>query len=185
MRNKFNLFLCLLFIARTPVCAQISVSTPSATTIANASVAVQSDWNAFQNTSALAHVKEFEAAVQYENRFIVKELSTKTIQAAINARYVNVGLSFSYFGYSLYNDMIVGLGTARNFGDKFSMALQFNYYLAYFSGEEINKYRGTLFPQIGLSSKIFSNLTVGFNAFNPFLMNIKTEYSLEKNSDYF
>lgn len=179
MKFRFSLFLGTLFIV-VPVYTQIAVSVPSATSVANASVAVQNDWNAFQNTSALAHIETFEASAQYENRFMIKELSTKSLQAAINAKYVNVGLAFSYFGYSLYNDMILGIGSARNFGDKFSMGVQFNYYMAYFSGEGINRYRGTIFPQVGLSSRIFPNLTIGFNAFNPFLTNIKTEYSEKK-----
>jgi hypothetical protein len=153
---------------------------PSAVSIANTSVAVQNEWNAFQNVSALAHVENLEASVQYENHFMVKELSTKSVQVAKNLKSVNIGTSFSYFGYSLYNDMIAGLGFARNFDDKFSMGIQFNYYTTYFSGEEINRYRATIFPQFGISSKISPKLTIGFNAFNPFQSNIKTEYTLKR-----
>lgn len=160
--------------------AQITSTSPSATTIANASVAVQNEWNAFQNTSALANVQNWEISAQYENHFMVKELSTKSVQFAKNLQSVNIGVAFSYFGYSLYNDMIAGIGVARNFGDKFSMGLQLNYYMSYFSGNEMNFYRGALFPQFGISSKIFPKLTVGFNAYNPFQSNIKTEYSVKR-----
>lgn len=177
---KIYLFLFLIIISTVTVYSQITPATSGSVSIANASVAVQNEWNAFQNTSALAHVENWEASAQYENHFMVKELSTKSVQFAKNLKSVNIGASLSYFGYPLYNDMIAGVGFARNFADKFSMGLQFNYYTAYFSGENINRYRGALFPQFGISSKLFPKLTVGFNAFNPFQSNIKTEYTLKR-----
>ena len=96
--------------------AQISPVVPTSYSIANASVAVQNEWSAFQNTAALAHVDRLDVSMQFENRFMVNELSTKSIQAGINAKSVNVGLSFSYHGYSLYNEMLAGVALARNFG---------------------------------------------------------------------
>ena len=175
--KKINLVFILLIVTATKSYTQIAPAVPSSSSIANASVAVQNDWNAFQNTAALAHVDKLEIAMHYENHSMVKELSWKSAQAGINAKYVNVGLSFSYFGYSLYNEMIAGVGLGRNFGDKFSMGLQFNYYTAYFSAGEESRYRGALLPQLGISSRIFPKLIIGFQAFNPFQTNIKTENS--------
>jgi hypothetical protein len=143
-------------------------------------VAVQNEWNAFQNTAALAHIEKAEVSVQHENRFMLSELSTRSIQAGMHTDYVNIGISYSYHGYSVYNEMIGGLGLARNFGDMFSMGLQFNYYTAYFSAEEESRYRGTLLTQFGVSSKIFPKLTVGFHTFNPFQNSIKTENSTKR-----
>ena len=173
--KKFIYIFLLIYPAIGNINAQIAPIVPSSTSIANASVAVQNDWSAFQNTAALAHIDKLELAMQYENHSMVKEMSWKSAQAGINAKYVNIGVSFSYFGYSLYNEMIAGIGLARNFSDKFSMGLQFNYYSAYFSGGEENRYRSALLPQMGISSRLFPNFTVGFHAFNPFQTNIKTD----------
>lgn len=172
--------LCIAFLLSSYIAcfhAQIAPVVPSSTSIANTSVAVLNDWNSFKNTASLAHVENIEAAAQYENRFMMKELSTRSIQAGFNAKYVNVGLGFSYQGYSAYNEMIAGLGIARNFGDKFSMGVQFDYYTAYFSSSEESRYRGALLAQFGVASQILPKLTVGFHTFNPFQTNIKTEFS--------
>ena len=178
--KKFIYIFLLIYPAIGNINAQIAPIVPSSTSIANASVAVQNDWSAFQNTAALAHIDKLELAMQYENHSMVKEMSWKSAQAGINAKYVNIGVSFSYFGYSLYNEMIAGVGFARNFSDKFSMGLQFNYYTAYFSAGEESRYRGALFPQAGISSHILPRLTIGFQAFNPFQAIIKTENSQKR-----
>lgn len=168
-----SLFILLAFSCG--IFGQIAPVVPSSVSIANTSVAVQNEWSAFQNTAALAHIDKAEASMQFENRFMLKELSTRSIQGAIHTKYANVGLSYSYHGYSLYNEMIGGIGLARNFDDKFSMGVQFNYYTAYFSAAEESRYRGTVLAQFGISSRIFPKLIVGFHTFNPFQNNIKTE----------
>ncbi|MFV0470806.1 MAG: hypothetical protein ACK5L7_02055 [Paludibacteraceae bacterium] len=179
MNTKLSVF--PIFVAFTfCLCAQTASTFPSSVSIANASVANPTEWNAFQNTSALANIENGEVAMIYENRYMVKELSTKTVQTAFDTKHVAVGAAFSYFGYELYNDFIVGAGLARNFDNKFSIGVQFNYYAAYFSGEATNYYRGTIFPQIGVSSQILSKFTIGFNAFNPFQSNINTEYIIKR-----
>ncbi len=173
-------FAILLAAHFTGSVAQISPVVASSVSTAGASAAVLTEWSAFQNTAALAHVEHIEVAAQYENRFMMKELSTRSVQAGFNARYVNVGLSFSYQGYSLYNEMLTGVGIARNFGDKFSMGVQFDYYTAYFAGHDESRYRGALLAQFGVASAILPKLTVGFHTFNPFQSNIKTEFSQKR-----
>ena len=175
--------ICLIFFLTAcllPVYAQISPVIPSSVSVAGASSAVMNDWSAFHNPAALAHVDRTEIAAQFENRFMMKELSTKSVQAGFNTGPVNVGLSFSYQGYSVYNEMIAGLGLARNFGDKFSMGVQFDYYTAYFSASDESRYRGAVLAQFGVASTILPKLTVGFNTFNPFQTNIKTEFSTRR-----
>lgn len=178
--RKIYLSLCVFLVLPALVAGQIAPVVPTSTSIANTSVAVQNEWNAFQNTSALAHIEKAEVAFQYENRFMLKELSTRSIQAGLHTSFANVGISYSYHGYSEYNEMIGGIGLARNFNDVFSMGVQFNYYAAYFSAAEESRYRGALLTQFGVSSKIFPKLTVGFHTFNPFQTNIKTENTVKR-----
>ncbi len=174
---KKNITFLLSLICVFSLKAQMSPVVPNSISVANTSVAVLNEWNSFQNVTALAHVKKLELSTQYENKFMIPELGTSSVQAGFNAKYVNVGLAFSYQGYSLYNEMLVGLGLARNFGDKFSMGVQFNYYTSYFSSKEEGRYRGVVVGQLGASAHITPNFIVGFHTFNPFQNNIKTEYS--------
>ena len=168
--------ICLLVLALFCqfIRSQISNIIPSSTSIAQTSVADSHNWNAFNNPAILGYIEKTEFGLQFENRYLVSELSTKSIQLAIPSSLINTGLSFSHFGYSLYHEMLLGLGFARNFSDKFAMGVQFNYYTAYFSAS--NSYRGALFPQIGLSVHFSPMFSLGFNSFNPFQTNIKTEY---------
>jgi hypothetical protein len=172
MKKIISLLLIIVFCRS--LYSQISTIIPSSEAIASTSVADTRSWTAFNNPAMLGYVDKPECGLQYENRYLLSQLSTKSIQLAVPSGLINTGISFSYFGYSLYNEMIIGLGFARNFSDKFAMGVQFNYYTAYFSAS--NSYRGTLLSQIGLSVHLSSDFSLGFNTFNPFQTNIHTEY---------
>ncbi len=126
----------------------------------------------------LGNLQQTELGIQLDNRYLLKELSTKSLQFAYASNLINAGLSFSYFGYSLYHEMIAGLSLARNFSDKFSMGVQFNYYTSYFVAS--NTYKATLLPQVGLSVQLSPVFNIGFQTFNPFQSNIQAEYVLKR-----
>lgn len=162
----------------TVTSSQITNIIPTSTSIAQTSVADTHQWSAFNNPAILGHLNNSEIGIQLDNRYLLKELSTKSVQVAYATNAVNIGASLSYFGYSLYNEMLYGLNFARNFENKFSMGVQFNYYSSYFVAS--NSHRGALLPQIGLSVKLKPNFSVGFQTFNPFQTNIKTEYTIKR-----
>jgi len=175
---KRIIFWLILIFFNQCILAQISGVVPGSKSIAQTSVADTHNWAAFNNPAMLGYVQETELGLQYENRYLLSELSTKSVQAGFSSKIVNAGLSFSHFGYSLYHEMLVGISFARNFSDKFSMGMQFVYYTAYFNAS--NSYRGTLLPQVGLSTRLSSNFSIGFNAFNPFQSNIHSDYTIKR-----
>jgi hypothetical protein len=143
--------------------------------VANSSVADISRWSSFVNPASLVSYENLSFGFQYENRYFIDELSTKSISIAYPTKFVDIGFSGSYFGYSAYNEIMIGLGFARNFSDKFNLGVQFNYQTAYFL--ELNQYYGALFPQIGLTVNLSPTFTLGFSTFNPFQTQIDTEMS--------
>lgn len=155
--------------------SQISSIVPTSNSIAQTSVADIHSWTAFNNPAMLGNLVQTEIGFQFENRYIIPELSTKSLQLGFASNLVNTGISFSHFGYSHYHEMLIGLGFARNFSDKFSMGVQFNYYTAYFAAS--NSYRGALLPQVGLSFQLSPVFSLGFNTFNPTQKNLKTEFT--------
>ncbi|MEI8084704.1 MAG: hypothetical protein WCG93_00680 [Paludibacter sp.] len=174
-----KLFTLLIIVTSFQVISsQISNIVPTSTSIAQTSVADSHSWTAFSNPAMLGYIQNAEFGLQYENRYLISELSTKSVQVSLPSNLVNTGLSFSHFGYSLYHEMMFGVGFARNFSEKFAMGVQFNYYTAYFSAS--NSYRGALFPQVGLSVKLSPNFSLGFNAFNPFQTNIQTDFTIKR-----
>ncbi|HEY6914590.1 MAG TPA: hypothetical protein VI413_07940 [Paludibacter sp.] len=175
--KKISIVLILLFVNGL-ISAQISTIRPTSTSIANTSVADTKNWMAFDNPAMLGYVDRAEVGTQFENRYLISELSTKSCQVGIPSKLLNTGLSFSHFGYSLYHEMMVGLGFARNFSDKFALGMQFNYYTAFFAAS--NSYRGVFLPQIGFSAKLSPNFSLGFHSFNPFQTNMKTEFATKR-----
>ncbi len=171
---KRILSLLFLFLIIVSVYSQITDIIPTSRSIANTSVARIDIWSAFGNPAALVQTNKLQAAIQFENKSLLPELSTKLIQVAHSNKWVNVGLAFSHFGYSKYNEMLVGLVLARSFGDKFSIGLQGDFYTSYFSDKI--KYQSTFIPQVGVVARFTPTFTMGFHAFNPFQQNLKTDY---------
>lgn len=153
--------------------AQIENSISGSVSLAETSVADRKNWTAFHNPAALGNLTATEFGAVFENRFFIKELSTKIAQAAIHTDKVNIGLAFSHFGYAVYHDILVGVGLARNFNKQFSIGVQFDYFTSFFV--EDSRYRGALVGQIGVNLNVSDKLAIGFGAFNPFLAEIKTD----------
>ncbi len=169
-----NIFIFLLLLICPVIFSQIPHIIPSSTSVANTSVADINSWTVFNNPAMLGYVQSVSLSVSYENRYILKELSTKSIQAGFATKYINIGAGFSYFGYSLYNEMLAGIDFSRNFSDKFSLGIGFDYYTAYFTAA--NKYHGALIGRVGGSVRLSSGFVLGFNTFNPFQNNIQTDF---------
>jgi len=169
-----KLFSILFFLAVSlALAAQIENSISGSLSLAGTSVADTRHWTAFHNPAALGYKEQTELGAAFENRYFIAELSTKIVQAAIATPQINIGLSLSHFGYSVYHDILAGAALARNFGDRFSLGVQVNYFTSYFT--EVNRYRGALTGGVGATVKITPKFALALSAFNPFLVQIKTE----------
>lgn len=168
----------ILFFVPNILSSQITNIIPSSSSIAQTSVADSHSWSSFNNPAMLGYIEQPELGIHFDNRYLLSELSTKSVQLGYSTKAINAGLSLSYFGYSLYHEMMVGLGFARNFSDKFAMGVQFNYYTAFFAAS--NSYRGALLPQVGLSVRLSPVFSLGFHSFNPFQSNINTSMAIKR-----
>ncbi len=157
-----------------PISAQVANVIPSSTSIANTGTARNDVWTSFYNPASLVQTHAWQVAAQYENRSLLAELSTAMVQAAYTNKYVNVGVAYSYFGFSRYSEMMAGVTMARRFG-RFSLGLQANF-LALYAGDELG-YRCMAFPQIGMTVDITEQFTLGFQTFNPFIQSIRVNDS--------
>ncbi len=175
---KRVLFIFIFVIGTISIASsQVANVLPSSTSIANTATARNDIWTSFHNPASLVQTHTWQVAAQYENRSLLAELSTSMIQAAYTNDYINLGLSYSYFGFSRYSEMMAGLTLARRFG-RFSLGLQANF-LALYAGDELG-YRCTAFPQIGMTVDITDQFTLGFQTFNPFIQSIKVSETRRK-----
>ena len=172
MKKKYFVFLSLFCCSLS--FAQIPHVVPSSVSIANTSVADTDSWTAFSNPATLGYLEKTSISATFENRYLLAELSTRSIQAGFSTKHLNIGGSFSYFGYSLYHEILYGIDFARNFSDKFAMGVGFDYYTVYF--EAGNRYHGALLGRVGVFVQLSPDFVLGFSTFNPFQNNIQTEF---------
>ncbi len=163
----------VMLLCIASVSGQVSNVIPQPRSVAQTSVADVGSWNAFHNPAMLGYIRPVDLTVSYENRYLLKELSTKSIQAGFSTRHINVGASFAYFGYSLYHEMLSGIDLARDFSGRFALGIGFDYYMAYVAAT--GEYHGALLGRMGLSLCLVEKLVIGFSTFNPFQNNIRLE----------
>lgn len=148
--------------------------------VGNASVTLSDMWSAHHNQAGLAGVSSLQAGVFYENRFGIKELGLKAASIAMPVPGISngvFGLSFSQFGYSLYNDTKIGLGYAKQLGKKYSVGIQVNY-LQTQMGEDYGS-AGAITAEAGLIAELITNLYFGVHIFNPTRVKL-TEYKIQE-----
>lgn len=171
---KKHFFVCFSLLALyCNTVAQSPALMPASRSIANTSVSDTRQWSSFSNPAMLGYKTAYELGIQYENKYMIHELSTKSVQFTAPTHLLNTGVSFSYFGYSLYHHMMLGVGFSRNFSNKFSLGLQMNHASIYSIASHCSY--GAFVPQLGISVKMSELLSIGFHSFNPFQSNIKGE----------
>ena len=174
---RFVLILLALILGHVVGQSQVSNVMPTSAHIANIQTARTDDWSSFHNPASMVQEHGWQLAAQYENRYFLSSLNTAMLQVAYCNKYVNVGIGYSFFGYSKYQEMMAGVAFARSFG-KFSIGLQANY-LTLYCGDELG-YKGTVIPQIGMTVNVLPELTIGVHGFNPFVQVLAIEDQVER-----
>lgn len=133
--------------------------------LADASVSLSDVWSSFHNQAGLAQIKKATAGIYYENRFLISELSLKSAAVAIPVKNGTFGLSYSSFGFSLYNESKAGLAYAQRFGEKVSGGVQLDYLNTRISEGYGSK--TSFAAEAGIQAKITNQITIGAHIFNP------------------
>ena len=63
-------------------------------------------WSSFHNQALLANNNSFSFGINYENRFSIKELGTRSAGLIIPAGKASLGAVYSHFGYSDFKSEI-------------------------------------------------------------------------------
>lgn len=123
-------------------------------------------WNAQNNQAGLAFIKNYQAGIFYENRFMLSELGMKGFAAAAPFKAGTVGLEVTSLGLGkLYSETKIGGSFAKTFGPRFAAALQLNYFNTHIA--ENYGSSTTVCGEFGLIAIPVKNFTVGFHMYNP------------------
>ncbi|MBA3899319.1 MAG: hypothetical protein H0X62_03770 [Bacteroidetes bacterium] len=131
----------------------------------NASVAISDIWSLYHNQAGLARLKNVEAGIYYENRFLVPELSVKGLAFAIPVKGGVIGATVTHYGFSLYSETKAGLAYAMTFSEKISAGVQLNY-LNTFIGDGYGS-RNMISAEAGVMAELADGLTLGAHIYNP------------------
>lgn len=123
-------------------------------------------WATYHNQAGLAEISGLSLGVYFSNRFRMKELGLKSVAVAKPvSKYGTFALSYSYFGFELFNESKFGLAYAMKLSEKFSVGIQINYLLTQ-QGLDYGK-SGNVAGEIGILSEPVENLYIAAHVFNP------------------
>lgn len=122
-------------------------------------------WTSFHNQALLADNNSFSFGFNYENRFSIKELGTRSVGMTIPAGKASLGFIYSYFGYTDFKREMTGLACGMKLSDKISAGVQVDYFSARTSEMYTNNQFVTC--DAGLLVTPTEDIRIGIHLFNP------------------
>jgi len=151
------------------------------TAMAGASVTNRDIWAAFNNQAGLAEIRNISAGLIYENKFLIKELGTKSGVFAMPVNKGTFALSFSQFGFNLYNENKIGLAYAMPLSKNFNAGVQMDYLMTQLAEDYGRK--GIFTFELGLMAKLSEKWYMGAQIYNPLQVKL-TDYVEERIPSY-
>ncbi|MBK8848517.1 MAG: hypothetical protein IPO27_19045 [Bacteroidetes bacterium] len=134
--------------------------------LSGATICVNDAFSVFNNPAAGAITPGLRLAAALDYRFGMKQLATNSFAFSYGKEKIGTfGLSFSQFGFSLYNEQIATLSYARVLSEKLSGGMQFHY-IRVNLGDEYYGNKGALAASLNMFYKTSETFSMGFNVFN-------------------
>lgn len=167
IRVKFFLLLLLSLLFTYPLYSQSDNFTlgSRAAALGNAYSMESGLWSVHHNQAGLGFYPHLAIGFHHENKFVVPENNLHAVGFTFPVNAGTFGLSYSYFGYSAYNESKLGLGFGKQFGNGFAAGVQINYHHNYLQGEFGN--RNSFTVEGGVQYKAGENVILGAHLFNP------------------
>ncbi|MCK9448289.1 MAG: hypothetical protein M0Q41_04845 [Bacteroidales bacterium] len=159
------LWVCFIFFPATLLAFEgIGSIGGRSAAMGNASVALTDFWAIQNNPAGIALQQNITAGFAYQSRFMMKELSLKSVAVSAPMNFGVLGLSFNQFGYSLYNENKLGIAYARAFGANYRLGIQLDY-LYHYIADDYEHFKGVTF-ELGAQADITDNFSIGAYVFN-------------------
>ncbi len=122
-------------------------------------------WSSFHNQALLPGTKSLAAGINYENRFGISELGTRTAGLIFPAGKTSLGVIYSHFGYTDFKRDMTGLACGMKLSKKLSAGIQVDYFSERTTGEYAMHQSITC--EAGLLISPDENTSIGIHVFNP------------------
>ena len=131
-------------------------------------------WSSFHNQASLAYNNSLTFGFNYENRFSINELGTRSVGIKIPVGKVSLGAIYSHFGNTDFKREMTGLACGIKLSDKISAGVQVDYFSERTSGEYYNNQ--TVTCETGLLISASENMRIGIHLFNPIPNSIRNTF---------
>ena len=132
--------------------------------MANTSVTLMDVWSIYHNQAGLGYLENISIGAFHQSGFI-QEQNLQGISIALPTKTGTIGASYSYYGFSQYSEMQVGLAFGRSFTKYFAVGLQINYLHTQIAGNYGSA--NSVNFEIGILSQPIDNLFIGAHVYNP------------------
>jgi len=178
MKKQLLFLFCMILMSYYSWASHDNTSIGGASAaMGNASVTFCDFWSVHNNQAGLGFYNKMAAGIYYENRFLTKELSSKSGAFIMPTKSGVFGITMDYFGYQNYNEKKIGLAYGKTFGNKFSAGISLDYLQTHVGENYGNKNNFTF--EAGLIYKMNKNLTLASHVFNPLSTKL-TDYNNER-----
>lgn len=133
--------------------------------MAYACVASTGHWCSFHNQAALPYNKSFSIGTSFESRFMMTEMSSKSITCILPGRPAPLGLMMIHYGNSQYSLIMGGLGSGVVLTQGLSLGVQVDVISEHCAGNYEDLVHVTF--ETGILGQISPEVTFGFHIFNP------------------
>jgi hypothetical protein len=131
-------------------------------------------WSSFGNQASLASVRSFSAGINYENRFNISELGTRTIGAVIPSGKTTIGALYSNFGYREFTRHTAGIACGMELSKRMSAGVQIDFFLEKTPGDYRERKAVTF--EAGVIISASEKTSIGIQIFNPLPGTIRKTY---------
>lgn len=122
-------------------------------------------WSSFHNQALLAYNNSLSAGINYENRFSIIELGSRTAGIIIPAGSTSIGIVYSHFGYPDFRRQTAGFACGLSLSEKIAAGVQIDYFSEKTSEEYYNNQLVTC--EAGMVVRASDKTTIGIHLLNP------------------
>lgn len=161
---RWNLFVVILFVAHINLAQGWLPQGARSAAVGNTSVTFEDAFAYHHNPGALGFLEQASVAVNYEARFLLRELQSQGFAYAQPLKTGVLSVGGQFYGYEAFRTNRLGLGYSMPLSDNLSAGIQMNYLSLRLDPAYGIKH--TVTGEAGLLGKMTDDLVLGFSVVN-------------------
>jgi len=170
--SALSIFILSIFSVNFSSAQEVHLPGSRSQALAGITVSLADSYSIFGNQAGMAKTNRLTIGGTFQNRYLLKELSTRSALLIVPIQSSVFALSLYQFGQTNFHQEKLGFAYARNIIPQLQFGIQFNYY-RFFMAEE-NRSIGSTGLELGFQYQLTPRLLIGIHALNPYRVKIQT-----------